>query len=107
VGNGQVDTLLKQYPDMPNYPVDAKHTKLAAGWLIEQAGLKGFELGGIAVYHKQALVLVNQGAGTASELKAMIQHIQQSVWRKFNVQLEHEVRVIAANGNVQLQGVRA
>jgi UDP-N-acetylmuramate dehydrogenase len=107
VGNGQVDTLLKQYPDMPNYPVDAKHTKLAAGWLIEQAGLKGFELGGIAVYHKQALVLVNKGAGTASELKAMIQHIQQSVWQKFNVQLEHEVRVIAANGNVQLQGVQA
>ena len=107
VGSGQVEALLKQYPDMPNYPVDTKHTKLAAGWLIEQAGLKGFELGGIAVYHKQALVLVNQGAGTASELKAMIQHIQQSVWQKFNVPLEHEVRVIAANGNVQLQGVQA
>ena len=107
VGSEQVQALLKQYPDMPNYPADAKHTKLAAGWLIEQVGLKGFELGGIAVYHKQALVLVNQGAGTASELKAMIQHIQQSVWQKFNVQLEHEVRVIAANGTVQLQGVQA
>lgn len=107
VGSGQVQPLLKKYPDMPNYPVDAQHTKLAAGWLIEQAGLKGFELGGIAVFHKQALVLVNQGTGTASELKAMIQHIQQSVWQKFNVQLEHEVRVIAANGNVQLQGVQA
>ncbi|MEL7479031.1 MAG: UDP-N-acetylmuramate dehydrogenase [Pseudomonadota bacterium] len=107
VGSEQVQALLKQYPDMPNYPADAKHTKLAAGWLIEQVGLKGFELGGIAVYHKQALVLVNQGAGTASELKAMVQHIQQSVWQKFNVQLEHEVRVIAANGTVQLQGVQA
>lgn len=107
VESDQVQTLSKQYPDIPKYPVDAKYTKLAAGWLIEQVGLKGFELGGIAVYHKQALVLVNQGAGTASELKAMIQHIQQSVWQKFNVQLEHEVRVIAANGNVQLQGVQA
>ena len=107
VGSEQVQPLSKQYPDIPKYPVDAKYTKLAAGWLIEQVGLKGFELGGIAVYHNQALVLVNQGAGTASELKAMIQHIQQSVWQKFNVQLEHEVRVIAANGNVQLQGVQA
>lgn len=107
VESDQVQTLSKQYPDIPKYPVDAKYTKLAAGWLIEQVGLKGFELGGIAVYHKQALVLVNQGAGTASELKAMIQHIQRSVWQKFNVQLEHEVRVIAANGNVQLQGVQA
>ena len=107
VESDQVQTLSKQYPDIPKYPVDAKYTKLAAGWLIEQVGLKGFELGGIAVYHKQALVLVNQGAGTASELKAMIHHIQQSVWQKFNVQLEHEVRVIAASGNVQLQGVQA
>ena len=103
----QARSLLIRFPDMPYYPVDASTSKLAAGWLIEQAGLKGFEINGIKVYDKQALVLVNLGHGSSKALKAMIYHIQKTVWQKFNVRLEHEVRVIAAHGNEELQGVKA
>ena len=93
-----VDTLKQQYPDMPIYPVTKGKVKLAAGWLIEQAGLKDHRIGGIRVYDKQALVLVNDQQGDGTELLAMIAHIQQSVWDKFAVALIPEVRLIAAQG---------
>ena len=54
------DKISSKYPAMPSYPQDNGQIKLAAGWLVEQAGLKGFSLGGAAVHDKQALVLINK-----------------------------------------------
>jgi len=94
--------LQRRFPDMPSYPADSGQIKLAAGWLIEQAGLKGFSLNGVQVYEKQALVLVNQEHANGDALKAMIDVIQRKVSAKFGVNLVHEVRLIAATGEVAL-----
>ena len=83
-----------RYPAMPFYPQTDDVVKLAAGWLIEQVGLKGQRIGDVGCYEKQALVLVNFGQGTAADLQQMIALIQQKVAQEFAVQLEPEVRLL-------------
>jgi UDP-N-acetylmuramate dehydrogenase len=68
--------------------------KLAAGWLIEQCGLKGHVLGGVGVYSRQALILVNLGQGSGSDLLQLVQHVQSSVQRKYGVLIEPEPNLI-------------
>ena len=82
------------------YPALNGDVKLAAGWLIEQAGLKGYRLGGIKVSSKQALVLINSANGSNDELLALIKLIQEKVHTMFEVELEHEVRLIGAFGEL-------
>ena len=90
----QFQMLQQRYPAIANYPQADGQIKLAAAWLIEQVGLKGYQLGDVACYQQQPLVLVNQGQGTAAELLQLIELIQQSVSDKFQVQLEPEVRLL-------------
>jgi UDP-N-acetylmuramate dehydrogenase len=81
------------YPDVVAYP-SGNEMKLAAGWLIEQAGWKGFHQGSVGCYDKQALVLVNFGGATGAEILARAKRIQASVKGKFDVELEMEVNII-------------
>ena len=68
--------------------------KLAAGWLIDAAGLKGYAKDGIRIYEKQALVLVNDGTRSFKSLMNMKEHIQKTVYEKFGVLLEPEPEII-------------
>lgn len=88
------DQIKSKYPDMPSYPVDDRAVKLAAGWLIEQAGWKGKQMGNYGVHKKQALVLVNYGGATGQQIYQLSEDIIQSVQEKFGVQLEREVNII-------------
>lgn len=85
-----VNHLLMHYPNLVHYPAGQDQFKLAAGWLIEQAGWKGRQLGKAAVYHKQALVLINAGGASASDIRQLAVAIQADVLAKFGVQLEVE-----------------
>lgn len=84
------DDLLKTYPDMPTYAVDAKHTKVPAGWLIESCDLKGEVLHGMKVHDGNAVVLVNQSATGYKDLAEARQQIIDTVRDKFQIILEQE-----------------
>ncbi|MBC7655005.1 MAG: UDP-N-acetylmuramate dehydrogenase [Oligoflexus sp.] len=87
------DLLHKNFPDISHYIAD-NGIKLAAGWLIEQCGWKGKIIGNTGTWKNQALVLVNHGNATGSEIYALSQSIIDSVEAKFDVILEREVNII-------------
>ena len=86
--------LASTYPDMPQYPQPSGQVKLAAGWLIEQAGWKGHNRETHGVHDRQALVLVHHGGATGKEVWALAQDIMASVQSTFGVTLEPEVNQI-------------
>lgn len=89
------ERLLAEYPDMPHYPAaDPQQVKLAAGWLIDRAGLKGYRDGCVGVHEKQALVLVNHGGATGSEVIALARKVQAEVKQKFGVEIDTEVNIL-------------
>ena len=94
VEKGIAEKLHMEYKGMPAYPVDETNTKLAAGWLIEQAGWKGKSHGRAGVHQNQALVLVNKGGATGQEVLDLANSIQASVMEKFGVVLEAEVNIL-------------
>lgn len=83
-------TLRAEFPGLVSYPLADGRFKLAAAWLIESAGWKGRNLGPVGVHHQQALVLVNRGGATLSDLQALSASVRASVQLKFGVELEQE-----------------
>ncbi|MBV6285850.1 UDP-N-acetylmuramate dehydrogenase [Pseudomonas aegrilactucae] len=78
------------HPGVVGYPQPDGQVKLAAGWLIEQAGWKGFREGDAGVHRLQSLVLVNYGQASGGQLYALAQRIQADVLARFGVELEME-----------------
>ena len=79
---------------MPFYALHANQIKIPAGWLIDQAGLKGYRQGDAGAHKNQALVLVNYGNATGQEILALSKEIQDKIYKKYGIQLEPEVNVI-------------
>lgn len=94
IANTQFEELKNDYPNIVAFPVDKDHTKLAAGWLIEQCGWKGYRKGDAGCYSKQALVLVNYGTASGGEIYQLSEEIIKSVKTKFRVDLEREVNIV-------------
>ncbi|WP_175253403.1 UDP-N-acetylmuramate dehydrogenase [Pseudomonas sp. BMW13] len=88
------ERIRAQHADLVSYPAGDGLVKLAAGWLIERAGWKGFRDGDAAVHRLQALVLVNHGRATGAQLLALAQRIQGDVLARFGVDLEIEPNVL-------------
>ena len=89
-------SMLESYPQMPHYPTaDSTKVKLAAGWLIDQCGLKGYCEGNVGVHSRQALVLINTtGEATGSEVIAFAGKVSQCVAQKFGITIEPEVNIL-------------
>ena len=85
--------LKLRYEDLPTYAVEGG-VKIAAGWLIYNSGCKGHREGDAGVHAKQALVLVNYGGATGSQVYALAEHIMDDVHQKFGIRLEAEVNLI-------------
>lgn len=88
----QFEALKEHFPDVVSYPSGGGF-KLAAGWLIEQCGWKGFREGDAGVHKDQALVIVNYGHAEGKQLYGLSQRVMDSVKGKFGVQLEREVNI--------------
>ncbi|MGR7919759.1 UDP-N-acetylenolpyruvoylglucosamine reductase [Zobellella denitrificans] len=107
VGEAQAEALKLAWPALPVYPAEPGLIKLAAGWLIDQAGLKGCRLGGAGVHEHQALVLVNLGGATAEDIVRLAALVRERVEQQFGVRLEPEVRVMGPRGESNLDEVLA
>ncbi|WAJ39414.1 UDP-N-acetylmuramate dehydrogenase [Pseudomonas sp. GOM7] len=88
------ERIRAEHADLVSYPAGAGQVKLAAGWLIERAGWKGFREGDAGVHRQQALVLVNYGAASGAQLLELAQRIQADVLARFGVELEIEPNVL-------------
>ena len=88
------DTLQSKHAGMPVYPISNEEVKVPAGWLIEQAGFKGYRIEDAGVHDKQALVLVNYGNATGDNLWDLALQIKDEVYKKFKINIEPEVNIV-------------
>jgi UDP-N-acetylmuramate dehydrogenase len=88
------ESLKKEFPDMIGYTVSNSQTKIAAGWLIDNAGLKGYRKADAGVHENQALVLVNYGNATGTEIINLAKEIQQKIKEKYGICIEPEVSIL-------------
>ena len=95
VSENKAFDLKSHFPEMPMYDSEKiGFKKLAAGWLIESCGLKGFKRGSCGVHDKQALVLVNFGGASGKEILSLAHFVQEQVYKKFDIALEPEVNIL-------------
>jgi len=98
VDKSTYEKLKSSYPNMPFYPQVSGQVKLAAGWLIEQSGLKGYCTNGVGVHEHQALVLVNYESDNGEDIVSLAKYVQQQILTKFNILISPEVRMITKKG---------
>ncbi|MCB1954000.1 MAG: UDP-N-acetylenolpyruvoylglucosamine reductase, partial [Rhodocyclaceae bacterium] len=96
----QFAQLQGEFPGLPAYPQADGRVKLAAGWLIDQCGWKGRRQGAVGTYPQQALVIVNYGGATGSDILDFSQAVQASVAERFGVHLEREVNTAGEKHNI-------
>lgn len=95
VNKEEADRMMHAFPGIPHYPVaESTDVKFPAGWLIEQAGWKGYRDGDAGVHTKQALVLVNYGHATGHQILTLSEQIKKSIFEKFGIPLETEVNIL-------------
>ena len=94
IATSEYTKLQTKFPDIVGYTISEKETKVAAGWLIENAGLKGYRKEDAGVYKNQALVLVNYGEATGQEIINLAKKIQAVVKEKYGIQIEPEVNIL-------------
>lgn len=90
ISSKEIKRLEKEYPDIPTFKTETGKFKIPAGWLIENAGLKGKDFGEFEVYKNNALVLTNKGNGSYKKLRRVIKIIIDSVYKKFGVTIDPE-----------------
>ena len=88
------EKIVTLFPEMPYYTVSETEVKVPAGWLIEKAGFKGKRFGDAGIHKNQALVLVNYGTATGSEILAVSKDIQKTIFDLFGIHIEAEVNII-------------
>lgn len=107
VSKAVFEKLSGEYPDIPSFdpenPSDERYKKIPAAWMIERAGWKGYRRGDAGVHRDQALVLVNYGQATGSEILRLCDDICADVAQKFGVEISPEVNVI---DNKTIEGLR-
>lgn len=104
VTQSDFDKIAQQFPNIPHYLQPNSNVKVAAGWLIDQTGWKGKQLGSVGMFHKQALVLVNYADATLNDVRNTYQAVQSDVKQKFSIRLEPEPVLYNEQGLIQAHG---
>lgn len=94
ISENHYNSLKKEHPDMPSWPLPDGRVKIPAAWLIEQCGFKGKAYGQAGVYEHQALVLVNLGGAVGTEIALLAEAIRETVAQRFGIQIEPEVKYV-------------
>ena len=94
IETNQYEELKKEFPEMVGYTISEKKTKVAAGWLIDNAGLKGYQKADAGVHKNQALVLVNYGNASGAEILNLAKEIQEKIKEKYGISIEPEVNIL-------------
>lgn len=94
ISKAHFDVVHAKHPEMPHYVISDSEVKVPAGWLIEQAGFKGKRFGDAGIHKNQALVLVNYGNATGTEIVEVSKNIQKTILELFDIQIEAEVNII-------------
>lgn len=94
------DRIKEEYPEAPGYDMGNDKMKVPAGWLIEEAGWKGKVVGNTGTYKQQALVIVNHGDASGSEIMDLADSIKKSVKKQFGIDLVPEVNIVNSDGQV-------
>lgn len=87
------EKLLKNIPELPHYPAGPDMVKVPAGWLIDQCGLKGYRDGDAGVHEKQALVLVNHGNASGTDILRLSRYVQDKVQQTYGIAITPEVNI--------------
>jgi UDP-N-acetylmuramate dehydrogenase len=94
IPKAKFEQLKTQFPNIIGYPNGEQSVKVAAGWLIDHAGWKGYRKGDAGVHKNQALVLVNYGTALGNEILTLSKDIQKSIQETFGIELEAEVNIL-------------
>ena len=94
ISKSKFQKLITKHPDVAHYVISENQVKIAAGWLIEEAGWKGKRFKNYGVHENQALVLVNYGGALGNEIHKLSNEIIDDIYVKFNIQLEQEVNIL-------------
>lgn len=94
ISRAHFEKVQAQFPDIKHFDISPEEVKVPAGWLIEQAGLKGYRVGDAGVHKNQALVLVNYGHATGTEILNLSREIQKTIFNKYTIAIEAEVNII-------------
>ena len=94
IPKAKFEQLKTQFPNIVGYPNGEQSVKVAAGWLIDHAGWKGYRKGDAGVHKNQALVLVNYGTALGNEILTLSKDIQKSIQETFGIELEAEVNIL-------------
>jgi len=89
-----LERLESEFEDLISFKVDDNSYKIPAGWMIEKCGLKGFKIGKVGTYDKQALVIINYDNASGKEIYNFSEFIKEKVFIKFKIELEREVNII-------------
>lgn len=106
ISQDHYDQLIQKHSNMVAYPAK-EGMKVAAGWLIDQCGLKGVSVNGAQVNPLQALVLTNVDNCSASDVVELASLVKKTVWDKYQIELEHEVRFMNSKGETNLAEIEA
>lgn len=101
INQQEFEQIFAKFPNIPHYPQVNNQVKIAAGWLIDQSGWKGKQLGIVGMFHKQALVLVNYADATLTDVQTTYHAVQKDVFEKFAIHLEPEPVLFNEQGFIQ------